>query len=226
MKGFCAGMDDYSGKKFIAAYSGGKDSTFAAYKAIQQGLVPLELFTLFRTDEKRSWFHGLGEGLFRKVSASIEIPIKLVKTAGEQYEKNFEQALAEAKSRGAEVCVFGDIDIQGHLDWCTARCEKIGLIPYFPLWKMERKHVVFGFIDAGFKTMITLIDSSRMPQDLLGQTLSRQVAERIELFGADICGENGEYHSFVYDGPIFLSEIEVTVSEKVEKDKYIYLVIE
>ena len=211
------------GKKFIASYSGGKDSVLAIHRAIQTGLLPLELITTYNTDADRSWFHGITENIIQKVSDSLAIPVKLIKTSGEQYEENFEKALADAKSRGAEVCVFGDIDIEGHLEWCTLRCEKAGLIPYFPLWKEERKKLVYEFVDSGFSAIITIIDTTRMQKDFLGQILSREVADSIEQSGADICGENGEYHTFVFDGPLFKNKIDLNIKEKFERDKYLIL---
>lgn len=219
-------MNNLQEKKFIASYSGGKDSILAIHRAITSGLIPLELITTYNTDANRSWFHGMTENLIQKVSDSVSIPINLIKTSGEQYEKNFENALADAKSRGAEVCVFGDIDIEGHLEWCTARCEKAGIIPYFPLWKKERKKLVYEFIDSGFSAVITIVDTIRMPKEFLGQVLTKNVADSIEKSGADICGENGEYHTFTFDGPIFKNKIDFAIKEKFKKNKYYILNIE
>ena len=216
-------MDNLQRKKFVASYSGGKDSVLAIYKAISSGLLPLELITTYNTDADRSWFHGITEEIIQKVSNSLEIPVKLIKTSGAQYEENFEKTLADAKNRGAEACVFGDIDIEEHLEWCTKRCEKAGLMPYFPLWKQERKKLVYEFLESGFSAVITIVDTSRMPKDFLGQILSQKVADSIERSGADICGENGEYHTFVFDGPIFGNKIDFKIIEKFEKDKYCIL---
>ena len=216
-------MNDLQGKKFIASYSGGKDSALALYRAINAGLSPLGLITTYNTDANHTWFHGITEGLIQKVSDSLSIPVTLIKTTGEQYEESFEAALKDAKSRGAQVCIFGDIDIEGHLEWCTSRCERTGLIPYFPLWKEERKKLVYEFIDAGFSAIISVVDTSRMPEEFLGQILSRETADSIEKSGADICGENGEYHTFVFDGPLFSKKIDFTVKERLKREKYFFL---
>ena len=226
MMGYEISMDNLQGKKFVASYSGGKDSIFAIYKAINAGLLPLELITTYNTDANRSWFHGLTENIIQKVSDSLSIPITLIKTTGEQYEENFEKALTDAKSKGAEVCVFGDIDIEGHLEWCNLRCEKVGLIPYFPLWNGEIKKIVYEFIDAGFSAIITIVDASRLSKDFLGQVLNREAVDLIEKSGADICGENGEYHTFTFDGPIFGNKIDLSVKEKFEKEKFFILNID
>jgi len=216
-------MDNLQGKKFIASYSGGKDSILAIHRAIKSGLSPLELITTYNTDADRSWFHGLPESIIQQVSDSLKIPINLIKTSGEKYEENFEKTLITAKNKGAEVCVFGDIDIEGHLEWCTARCEKTGLIPYFPLWKEERKKVVYEFIDSKFSAIITIVDTSRLSKDFISQILSRKVVNSIERSGADICGENGEYHTFTFDGPIFKNKIDFNTKETFERNKYVIL---
>lgn len=217
---------ELSGKRFIASYSGGKDSVFAIYRAIRAGLVPHTLVTTYQTDAGRSWFHGLARPLLARVSAALGIPLRLIETTGEAYEKNFERILTELKGEGAEVCVFGDIDLEGHLAWCTKRCENVGLTPYFPLLREPRKKLVYDFVDSGFKTLITTVDTSRLPAEFLGQTLSRAVADEIERSGADICGENGEYHTFTYDGPIFSAPAPFTVAEELAFDAYRVLRLE
>jgi uncharacterized protein (TIGR00290 family) len=219
-------LNDLRGKKFIASYSSGKDSTLAIYRAINSGLLPLGLITTHNLDGHRSWFHGVNEALMQQASDSLKIPLTIVKTPGEEYKENFEKALTEAKSKGAEVCVFGDIDNEGHFEWCSARCDNTGLIPLFPLRNEERKSVVHEFIDAGFSTIITVVNTDLMSKEFLGQILTREVADSIEKSGADICGENGEYHSFTFDGPLFSRKIDFMVKDKIERDKYIILNLE
>ncbi len=213
------------GKKFIASYSGGKDSTLAVYRAISKGMEPIQLITTYNLDKDRSWFHGIPQPLLDKISKEINIPIFLIKTTGEEYAQNFEKKLKEAKAAGAEVCVFGDIDLEEHLKWCTDRCIAAGIEAYFPLWQESRKKLVYEFIDAGFKTIITVVDTKRMDEKFLGQILTRELADEIEKCGADICGENGEYHTFAFDGPLFSNQVSYTTEEKVHSDNYVILPI-
>jgi len=219
-------MIDLSGRRFIASYSGGKDSILAVYRAVKAGLTPAGLITTYNTDERRSWFHGVTENLLKEVSASLAMPLTLIKTSGERYEMNFEKSLAEARRNGAEVCVFGDIDIEGHLEWCSKRCENAGLIPYFPLWKEGRKKLVYEFIDAGFLSVITIVDTDRLSDKYLGQVLSRGVVDAIERDGADICGENGEYHTFAFNGPLFSNTIVFDTKDKIKRGHYAILNID
>ncbi len=219
-------MTNFKGKKFVASYSGGKDSTLAIYRAISQGMIPLELIITYNTDKERSWFHGIPQAVLDNISKEINIPVSLIKTTGEEYTKNFEAKLLEAKIKGAEVCVFGDIDIEGHFEWCTDRCKLVGMEAYFPLWKESRKNLVYEFIDLGFKTIITIVDNSRMPEEFAGKILTKEIANAIEKSGADICGENGEYHTFVFDGPIYKNPIKYTAGKKINIDNFTVIPIE
>ena len=219
-------MNNLRGKKFIASYSGGKDSALAIYRAMNSGLSPLGMITTCQIGDDKSWFHGISEGLLQKVSTSVSIPLTLIKTSAKQYESNFEKALRDAKKRGAEVCVLGDIDIESHKEWCSQRCEKTGLIPYFPLWKENREKLVYEFIDSGFSSIITVINTTFMKKSFLGQTLTRKTVKLIQKSGADVCGENGEYHTFVYDGPIFANRVDFSTGLTIERDGYVILDIQ
>ena len=216
-------MNKLVGKKFIASYSGGKDSVLAIHRAAASGLIPHSLITTHNPDLEKSWFHGLSEGLLMRISASLELPVDLARTTGEHYEASFEAALIKGKAQGAEVCVFGDIDIEDHLNWCRARCDSAEMIPYFPLLKEDRKKVVFEFVDAGYLALIKIVDTSRMSGDFVGKILSREVIAEIEKTGVDICGENGEYHTFVFDGPLFKNKLDFEVKEKLVRDKFAIL---
>jgi uncharacterized protein (TIGR00290 family) len=150
----------------------------------------------------------------------MNTPITLIKTTGEDYEKKFEEKLKQAKNSGIEVCIFGDIDIEDHLNWCRDRCEAAEIEAYFPLWQESRRKLVYEFIDLGFKTMITVVNNSQISSNFAGQILTREVAEDIAKSGADICGENGEYHTFVFDGPLYLNPIEFEIGDIIKIDNY------
>ncbi|MEG0894681.1 MAG: diphthine--ammonia ligase [Oscillospiraceae bacterium] len=214
------------GKKFVASYSGGKDSILAIYRAINQGMEPVCLIITYNTDKKRSWFHGIPQTVLESLSKSLDIPIWLIKTSGEEYAVNFEKALDKAKNLGAEVCIFGDIDIEGHLKWCTERCDNVGLQAFFPLWGENRAKLVYEFIDSGFTANFTIIDTKRMSDSFLGETLTKENVDLIANQGADICGENGEYHTFVSAGPIFKKQVDFCFGEKIMENDYAVLPIE
>ncbi len=211
---------DLKGKKFVASYSGGKDSTLAIYRAIKAGLEPLSLIITYNKDKNISWFHGIPDKLLKNISNSLNIPIWFIETNGEEYTKNFEKSLKKAKDLGADVCIFGDIDIEGHLKWCTKRCENVGLEACFPLWKEDRKSIVYEFLESGFVANFTVINNEKLSDRFLGMTMTKEICKQIEEEGADICGENGEYHTFVSDGPIFKEKVNFKLDKKIIEKTY------
>lgn len=191
-------------KKFVMSYSCGKNSTLALYRMIKNGHKPVAL--LITVDKKvlRSWFHGVPESLLQEVSKSLNIPLLLVKCEGEEYKAAFNKALNKAKNElGAEACVFGDIDLEAHRVWCTDRCDEANMEAIFPLWLEDREKLTYEFIDSGFKTVIKNVRLDVLSTEFLGKVLTKKVVSDIVAAGSDACGENGEYHTFAFDGPLF-----------------------
>lgn len=195
-------------KKFVMSFSGGKDSILALYRMIKKGYEPVALLTTAKKNEDRSWTHGLSKELLNKVSKSIDIPLLIVECDVNEYESKFEENLQIAKNMGAEICAFGDIDLEPHKKWDVDRCDKVLIQPEFPLWQEDREKLVYEFIDSGFKTIIKTVNLKYMSEEFLGKELTKEVVDDIKATGSDACGENGEYHTFVVDGPIFKNPID------------------
>ena len=212
--------------KFVASYSGGKDSVLALYRAIQQGHVPVLLITVFDADTGCPFAHGLDDTILAQVAESLDLPLLTVRTDGGQYVQNFEHALRQAKSLGAEACVFGNMNIEGHREWCAARCRLTGLEAVFPLWGCKPEHIVRDFIHDGFDAHITITHTRCLSAAFLGQPLTAETLERIAAVHADICGENGAYHTFVSNGPIFKKPVDFSFGEQIKKDDYVMLRID
>ncbi|MVO73092.1 diphthine--ammonia ligase [Paeniclostridium sordellii] len=208
---------------FIMSFSGGKDSTLALYRMIKKGYKPVALLTTLKKNKGKSWTHGITNSLLEKVSKNLKIPILKVECDIDEYETEFEKALIEGKKMGAQICVFGDIDIEEHKQWDILRCENTGLKAKFPLWQEDREKLVYEFIDSGFTTIIKTINLKYLDEKYLGKVLDRSVVKEIELSGADICGENGEYHTFVINGPLFSQPIEFENKGKVLENGYAHL---
>lgn len=213
-------------KRFICSYSGGKDSTLALYRAIECGGVPQQLVMTYNIDAGRTWFHGIPEPIVERAARALSIPIKMMRTPGEEYGVRLEAELRAQKEAGARVCIFGDIDLEGHLTWCTERCENAGIDGLFPLWQEEREALVYEFIDSGFEAYITVLDTEKMSERFLGERLTREVAEAIRSEGTDICGENGEYHTFVANGPIYHTRVCHTLGKPFHQDHYAIVPLE
>ena len=195
------------GIKVVVSFSGGKDSMLSLHKAISLCYEPIALMTTINKNKGDSWFHDISSDLLKQVSLAINIPLLLVECDGENYENTFEIALKNMKNLGAEACIFGDIDISHHREWGEIRCQNTNLEAIFPLWQGNRKALVKEFIELGYKAIIKKVNLNNMSADFLGKTLTHELLKEIEKTGSDVCGENGEYHTFVYDGPIFSKEV-------------------
>lgn len=213
-------------EKFVMSFSGGKDSILALYRMIKLGYIPVALLTTIKKEEGKSWTHGLTKGLLLKVSESLSIPLITVECNVSEYETKFEEALHKAKELGATICAYGDIDIQEHMNWDIDRCTSVGIKAKFPLWKENREKLVYEFIDTGFTTVIKTVNLKYLDHKFLGKKLTEELVLKIKETDADICGENGEYHTFVIDGPIFKSPITFTEKGKVVDNGYAHLIIE
>ena len=192
---------------FVVSYSGGKDSALALYRMVSGGHRPVALITTINVEQERSWFHGIQSDLLETVSGSMGIPLIRCESTPGTYGEAFEGGLAKARQMGAGACVFGDIDIDDHRAWDEERCRRAGIDCVLPLWQQDRESLVKEEIGAGFKALIKIVDCAKLDESFLGQTLSAQLVERIKQAGSDMCGEYGEYHTFVYDGPLFSYEI-------------------
>lgn len=213
-------METWENVPFAASYSGGKDSVLAIHRAIKMGMVLKGLLITYNVGKDRSWFHGVPRDILAEVEKSVGVPITFVETDGTDYNEKFEEALLQQKVLGAEACVFGDIDIQPHLGWGIDRCRAVGLHPCHPLWQESRKALARECIDSGFVPRITVVDSARLPISFLGRQLNMETMDEIEQAGADVCGENGEYHTFVVDGPIFSCPIPVKFREPLMQGQF------
>lgn len=200
--------------KFACSYSFGKDSVLALWRMVQKGHEPVCLITTYNEEAGRSWFHGVDPQLMDAVAKSIGIPLIKCSCKGDDYHLRLEETLGQAKAMGAEACVFGDIDIEDHLTWNRTRCENAGLECVMPLWQEDREVIVRECIAEGFVPVIKCVQNEYRP--LLGRVLNKETLALIETSGADPCGENGEYHTLVVDGPMFGRPVAVAVGWPVD----------
>ncbi len=190
-------------KNCFVSWSGGKDSCLALYKAIEQGYNPKRLFTMFSLENNISSAHRLKESIIKAQANAIGIEHMTGRALFSEYEEVFVSNLKEFKKQGIDYGIFGDIDIEEHKEWEDTVSEKASIISVLPLWQRNRKDIVKEFLELGFKAKIVVVNTTMLDARFLGQDLSHSLMREIEEYGADVCGENGEYHTVVYDGPIF-----------------------
>lgn len=153
---------------------------------------------------------------------AIGIPMVQVKTSWENYEENFKKVVTELKEKGIEGGVFGDMDLEEHREWIERVCAELEIKPILPLWGTGPEELLADFWQSGFKAVVV---ATRLEQSLLGKDVDKAFLAEIKRFGCHPCGENGEYHTFVTDGPIFKQLFKVIQGEKEERESMWFLEI-
>jgi len=218
-----ARMNDINDRPFFCSWSGGKDSCLALYRAIRQGGSPRCLFTMFAEDGRRSRSHGLSPDIIEAQARAMAIPSKIANASWDGYEKVFLKHLAELKEQGLADGVFGDIDLEPHRIWVKRVCAEHAIVPHLPLWQTGRRNLLHEFIGAGFRALIVVVDDKRLDQAFLGRQIDWQTIADLEAAGVDACGEEGEYHSVVIDGPLFSSPLQLRSGDIVSQEGYSFL---
>jgi len=204
--------------KLVPAWSGGKDSCFACYKAIQEGHDVSQLLIMM-SDQSTSNFHLIRSDMLDVQSQAIGIPIVKWTTTPDAYEQDFKKALLQMKAKGVEGIVTGDVyDVALHeAGWLERICRDVGLTPVRPLWHRDTQQILEEFISEGFKATLVRVKTDLLGMEWLGREINKKFFDDLLKLGTvDPCGENGEFHTFVTDGPLFKNRIEILESEKVK----------
>lgn len=215
-----------SKEKVVISFSGGKDCTLSMYRMMKKEYEIIGLLVTF-DNQNDSCFHRIPKNVLQMVSKELEIPLIEVECGeGKEYEKEFEKALIGVKKNGAKICAFGDIDIEAHKKWCLDRCDAAGIEGVFPIWQEDRESLTNEFLDCGFKAIIKKVNLKALGEEFLGKELTKDVVQEIKKLGCDPSGENGEYHTLVFDGPIFKNRVAFNQIKKDIDDNFGYLVID
>lgn len=210
-------------KPFVASWSGGKDSAMAYYRALKSGMTPKRLLTMFQEDEEVSKSHALPFEVVQAQAERVGVPLMIRGAGWTDYEMKFIDAMDECREAGITHGVFGDIDLEGHLVWVQETCAKSDIVPIHPLWQEPRRLILEELLDVGFEAVIVVINTDMMSRDYIGKSFTRELMDELEELGIDSCGENGEFHTVVIDGPIFSSPVPVKFGEVKEQDQYVFL---
>lgn len=184
--------------KFSASFSGGKDSTLAIKRMLDQGNDLVALIVSTKKGEDISWTHSIDKKYYEEVANLLACQVLFTESGPDNYEYLFEEALKSSKDLGAQACIFGDIDIQDHLNWNKARCKRVGLECIHPLEYEDRQAILEEFLKTGLEARIVKVNKDLLEDDLVGRILDRDLVENFETNKSiDACGENGEYHTRV-----------------------------
>lgn len=211
--------------KTFVSWSGGKDSALACYHAGQKhGVRVAYLLNMLSGNGTHSRSHHLSVAVLKLQAEAMGIPLMQRKVTWQGYEEEFKKALTFFKEEGIEAGVFGDIDVREHRDWVERVCSGNGLNAVLPLWQRSREMLMEEFIFLGFKAVVVAVKLECIGSEWLGRVLDKDFIRDIKQLGTvDLCGENGEYHTFVYDGPLFKKPVVFAAGEKIVEDKHCFL---
>ncbi|MES2763656.1 MAG: diphthine--ammonia ligase [Bacteroidota bacterium] len=206
--------------KAIFSWSGGKDSSYCLHKVLTEDQFDVcYLLTTVNANFKRVSMHGVREELLDKQAGSIGIPLlKVMVSEGtnDEYEKQMEALLLKAKAEGIEHVIFGDIFLEDLRTYRENNLAKVSMKAVFPLWKINTTELIHDFIAKGFKTITCCVNDGYLDETWVGKEIDENFIQ--ELPGnVDPCGENGEYHTFCYAGPLFKKAISFAIGEKIYK---------
>jgi diphthine-ammonia ligase len=213
----------------ISSWSGGKDSCFACYLARAQGCRITHLVNFISQEYRRVSFHGTRARLISRQAEAIGVALAqhAVPPDMSLYEQRFKEAVSALKRQGADTMVFGDIYLQEHRDWVERVCAELGLEPRLPLWGRDPEDLLREFIDAGFEAVVVSAKADIFGDEWLGRRIDQAFVDEVKHLAnskdVDLCGEKGEYHTVVLDGPLFKRRLEPTYGERVQRDGYRFL---
>jgi uncharacterized protein (TIGR00290 family) len=212
--------------KAVVSWSSGKDSAFALHEARRSGeLEIVGLLTTVTASFGRVSMHGVREALLDRQAEALGLPCWKVPIPSpcpnEVYEREMARVLGEVARQGVDRVVFGDLFLEDLRRYREEKLRAIGMAAVFPLWMRDTAALARDMIAGGLQATLTCIDPRRVDRSLAGRTFDAALVEDLPA-GVDPCGENGEFHTFAWAGPMFAAPIAVTVGEVVDRDGFVF----
>ena len=213
-------------EKVVFAWSGGKDSALSLYEIRKNGEYEVvSLLTTITEEYDRISMHGVPRTLVERQARSLGLPIQEVfiskTSSNEEYDSKMSEVLTRFKQEGVSLVAFGDIFLEELRKYREDNLSKMGMKGVFPIWSRDTVELTKSFIALGFRAIITCIDTKVLDKRFVGRTLDEQFLAELPP-DVDPCGENGEFHSFVFDGPIFKERIACTPGESVLRSSFYF----
>ena len=213
----------------LVAWSGGKDSALALQAVLADPSLEVEaLLTTVTREYDRISVHGVRRSLLHAQVHALRLPLLEMEIPAScdnaTYEESLARALQSARERNPFVhrCVFGDLFLEDVRRYREERLTSLGMHPVFPLWGRDTRALAREFIDGGFRASIVCVDTALMPATFSGRAFDASLLAELPP-AVDPCGENGEFHTFVFDGPIFRERVEFSIGETVVRDeRFVY----
>lgn len=211
-------------ERVVVSWSGGKDSSLALYHLLKNERYTVDsLLTTVTEGYKRISVHGVRESLLEDQAKSLGIPLRKMYIPQESshpiYKKRMDEQLKQIKEDGINTVMFGDIFLEDVRSYREELIHKQKLKAIFPLWGRPTNELIKEFISLGFKTVTTCIDTEALTDRFLGRHINTSFLKELPE-NVDQCGENGEFHTFTYAGPLFTMPIHISIEEKVNKGRF------
>ncbi len=203
-------------------WSGGKDSSLSLWEILKQKEVNVQcLLTTINGANNRISMHGVRSSLLEKQAASIGLPLKKIvlpeMPSMSVYDEAMQNAMNDLKQNGITHSIFGDIFLEDLKAYRDSKLATAGLQGIYPLWKRNSKELMREFIDNGFKAVLVCVNEKYLDKSFCGRFIDDDLLKELPE-NIDPCGENGEYHSFVFDAPIFKKPIDFKIGEMVYRN--------
>ena len=216
--------DQDSPEPVLMCWSGGKDSALALHTVLQDPRLRVEaLLTTVTEGYERISMHGVRCSLLERQAEVIGLPLEQVRIPTQAsnaiYEAAMRELLLRYKARGVLRVIFGDLFLQDIRDYRERHLSTIGMSGLFPLWLKDTHKLAHEFIDAGFRALLVCVDPKQLDPVFCGREFDEALLDELPA-SIDPCGERGEFHTFVYDGPIFRHSLEIVRGAVVERDGF------
>ncbi len=209
---------------FAVMSSGGKDSTLALDRARRNGLDVRFLANIYEGSTGRVRFHGVRQGLIATQARALGLEYVAAATSPQSFEDAFLSTLERLKASGATGVIFGNIHLEDVRAWYEERVTASGLEHIEPLWGAPPVEIAWEVVEQGYRSIIVGVDMARPAVSYLGREFDADVVTEISTTDdLDPCGEAGEYHTFVFDGPEFKTPVDYEVGETVEIDGHRFI---
>jgi len=208
------------------SWSSGKDSAFALHTVRTGGRVEITgLLTTLTAATDRVAAHGVRRVLLQAQADALGLPLQVVELPrpcpNDVYEQRMTEAMAAARQAGADHLVFGDLFLEDVRAYREQALQGTGITPSFPLWGRPTAELAADMLAQGLRAVITCVDPAQAPAELAGRWYDEQLLRELPT-GVDPCGERGEFHTFVVDGPGFATGLHVAVGEITERDGFVF----
>ena len=199
-------------QKAFCSWSGGKDSCLALNRAIKNNYEVKHLLTMFDETGERSRSHAVSLEVMRAQAESLGLELITPIASWQDYQRVFIEELVKLKSQNIDAAIFGDIDLQAHRDWEETVCAAAEIEAVLPLWNENRLDLVNEFLAEGFRSVVICVNETYLPKEFCGRVFDQQFIKDLPE-GVDACGENGEFHTFVFDGKPFKNPVPYKIDE-------------